>query len=84
MRRAGQTRKQRFQIALVMAGMSARQWCRDYYEVSHQHLSACLAEKREMNPDLKAAIDRFIDKYVGPDLGERFEQAQAKKRKGRS
>lgn len=67
--RRGRTRKQRFQIALVLAGMSARQWCRDYYpkvsggeSVSHQHLSACLSETepREMSQMLRAAIDRFI------------------------
>lgn len=58
------SRKKRFQSALKRAGISLREWCRaTNAPCSRYHLYECFAGRREMNDEIKAAIDRFIKEH---------------------
>lgn len=65
------TRKQRFEAALKLAGITAEQWRRDHYQVSAQHLNEVWKndldpnEGRIASAELNAAIDGLIEKWLG-------------------
>jgi hypothetical protein len=59
------TRKQRFNAALVLAGLTWERWTTDYYQVSTQHLNEVLNGNREPSAEFNAAIDGFIAQYLG-------------------
>lgn len=61
------TRKQRFNAALDLSGLTQAQWRSTHYEVSAQHLNEVLNGDREGGAELNAAIDTLIAKYL-PDL----------------
>lgn len=61
------TRKQRFNAALDLAGLTVAEWRSDYYAVSAQHLNEVLNGDREPGAELNAAIDKLIAKYL-PDI----------------
>lgn len=63
------TRKQRFNAALDLAGMTSERWRTEHYVVSHQHLNEVLNGDREGGPELNAAIDSFIKRYL-PQQGD--------------
>lgn len=59
------TRKQRFDAALRLAGLSIEQWRTRYYRVSWQHLNEVFKGERTASAELNAAIDEVIQKYLG-------------------
>jgi hypothetical protein len=59
------TRKQRFNAALTLAGLTWARWTVEVYEVSTTHLQEVLNGTREGSADLNAAIDGFIGQYLG-------------------
>lgn len=59
------TRKQRFNAALALAGLTNIQWRREHYDVSQWHLDLVLSGEREGGPELNAAINELINKYFG-------------------
>lgn len=59
------TRKQRFEAALVVAGMSVEEWRTAHYPVSREHLRLVFSGEREASAELNAAIDATIEKYLG-------------------
>lgn len=59
------TRKQRFEAALRLAGLTVEQWRTAHYEVSAQHLSLVFSGERDASAELNAAIDTTIEKYLG-------------------
>lgn len=61
---ANPTRKQRFEAALKIAGLTMEQWCTDHYGISRQHLNAVFGGEREASATLSAAIDETIEKYL--------------------
>lgn len=62
-KRAGKpTRKQRFQAALKLAGMTQRQWA-ERREITEQHLIYVVAGTRE-SATLIADIDAFITEQL--------------------
>jgi hypothetical protein len=61
------TRKQRFNAALSLAGLSLEQWRTEHYVVSGHHLNAVLNGEREASAELNAAIDGLIQKYLPRD-----------------
>lgn len=63
---ASPTRKQRFDAALSLAGITNEQWRTEHYEVSWTHLNLVLSGEREASAELNAAIDATIEKYLGP------------------
>lgn len=62
---ANPTRKQRFEAALRLAGITIEQWRTEHYEVSWTHLNAVFAGERDASAELNAAIDATIEKYLG-------------------
>jgi hypothetical protein len=60
------TRKQRFEAALKLAGLTMEQWRTDVYPVSWTHLDAVFANERVGSAALNGAIDALIDKYLQP------------------
>jgi hypothetical protein len=60
------TRKQRFNAALDLAGITNEAWRRDHHQVSAQHLNEVLNGPREGSAELNAAIDDLIDRYLVP------------------
>jgi hypothetical protein len=58
------TRKQRFEAALKLAGMTTEQWCTEYHVVSRHHLNECFRGNRDFGPELTTAIDRFIRRHL--------------------
>jgi hypothetical protein len=54
------SRKQKFEAALKLAGMTMEYWRTKYYPVSHQHLNECFLGRRDFGPELDAAIEKFI------------------------
>jgi hypothetical protein len=60
------TRKQRFNAALDLAGLTQEAWRTQYYSVSAQHLNEVLNGERTASAGLDAAIDEVIAKYL-PD-----------------
>lgn len=61
------TRKQRFNAALQLAGMTQREWLDAHHDVSVEHLYKVLIGERTGAPEFEAAIDGFIAKYL-PDV----------------
>jgi hypothetical protein len=57
------TRKQRFEAALSLAGLSYREWC-EAQGISRQHLYVVLIGERPASAELNAAIDATIEKYL--------------------
>lgn len=57
------TRKQRFDAALKLAGMTLEQWCSDK-GVSRQHLNEGFKGNREFGQELDASIDQFIAAHL--------------------
>lgn len=64
---ANPTRKQRFEAALKLAGLTIEQWRTEHYKVSSQHLSRVWKDENEASAELLAAIDAVIDKYLGSE-----------------
>jgi hypothetical protein len=62
---ANPTRKQRFEAALRLAGITIEQWRTDHYQVSWTHLNGVLTGERDASAELNAAIDATIEKYLG-------------------
>lgn len=58
------TRKQRFNAALALAGMTQEQWRTEHYRVSAQHLNEVLNGDREPSAELNAAIESLIHRYL--------------------
>ncbi len=58
------TRKQRFNAALDLAGLTQAEWRDTHHAVSAQHLNEVLNGDREGGADLNAAIDGLIAKYL--------------------
>jgi hypothetical protein len=59
------TRKQRFNAALTLAGLTWERWSTEHYRVSTQHLNEVLNGNREGSAELNGAIDALIEKYLG-------------------
>jgi hypothetical protein len=59
------TRKQRFNAALQLAGLTWERWTTEYYQVSTQHLNEVLNGNREPSAEFNAALDGFINRYLG-------------------
>jgi hypothetical protein len=59
------TRKQRFDAALKLAGVTFGDWC-DERDVTVQHVNYVLAGERRGGPELNAAIDALIERYLIP------------------
>jgi hypothetical protein len=57
------TRKQRFDAALKLAGMTLDQWCADQ-KVTRQHLNEGFKGNRDFGADLDARIDQFISTHL--------------------
>lgn len=54
----------RFEAALKRADMSLREWCRlEDAPCTRHHLYECFAGRREMNDEIRDAIERFIEKH---------------------
>jgi hypothetical protein len=58
------TRKERFRAAVRVAGITAKQWCKDN-EITEQHLYAVLGGKRE-SARLTEKVDAFIAAHGAP------------------
>jgi hypothetical protein len=58
------TRKQRFEAALKLAGLTVDEWRTKHYKVSWQHLNEVWKGERTAGADLNAAIDAVIEKYL--------------------
>lgn len=65
------TRKQRFEAALKLAGLTVEEWRTKHYAVSAQHLNEVWKGEenggRKASAELDAAIDAVITKYL-PDV----------------
>lgn len=61
------TRKQRFEAALKLAGLTVEEWRTRHYRVSAQHLNEVWKGERVASAELNAAIDAVIDKYLPLD-----------------
>jgi hypothetical protein len=61
---ANPTRKQRFNAALELAGMTIEQWRVDVHRVSRGHLHRVLSGEENGGAELDAAIDATIAKYL--------------------
>jgi hypothetical protein len=59
------TRKQRFDAALRLSGLTLEQWLAEHGGVSRQHLNEVLKGERVAGPELSAAIGELIEKYLG-------------------
>lgn len=57
-------RKARFRAALVLAGLTAREWC-DNQAIGYPHLFRVLNGERE-SQSLDEKVDSFIDQYLPP------------------
>lgn len=60
------TRKQRFEAALKLAGLTVEEWRTSIYSVSAQHLNEVWKGERKASAELNAAIDAVINKYLPP------------------
>lgn len=58
------TRKQRFNGAIRLAGMTQAEWC-EMHDISREHLRFVLIGERVASAELNAAIDATITKYLG-------------------
>lgn len=67
---AAPTRKQRFEAALKLAGLTVEQWRTEHYPISAQHLNEVwkndidASAGRTPSAELNAAIDGIIAKYL--------------------
>lgn len=61
---ANPTRKQRFEAALKLAGLTIEEWRTSIYPVSRQHLNEVFSGDRDASLELNAAIDAVIEKYL--------------------
>lgn len=59
------TRKQRFDAALNLGGFTVTEWLEKHGGVSYTHLYLVLNGARPGGPELNAAIDELIEKYLG-------------------
>jgi hypothetical protein len=57
------TRKQRFEAALKLAGLTMEEWRTKHYAVSAQHLNEVFKGERAASAELNGAIDKVIQKY---------------------
>lgn len=57
------TRKQRFDAALKLAGITLDQWCAEQ-KVTRQHLNEGFKGNREFGAALDARIDQFIATHL--------------------
>jgi hypothetical protein len=64
------TRKQRFDAALALSGMTQEQWRTEHYRVTVHHLLEVLKGERDGSAELNAAIDALIAKYLPAEAGE--------------
>lgn len=58
------TRKQKFNAALDLAGLTQERWRTEIHVVSAQHLNEVLNGDRDGGPELNAAIDTLISRYL--------------------
>lgn len=58
------TRKQRFNAALALAGITLKYWRTEVYRVSEQHLNEVLNGDREPSAELNAAIETLIHRHL--------------------
>lgn len=58
------TRKQTFEAALKLAGLTVEEWRTTIYKVSAQHLNEVWKGERTPSAKLNAAIDAVIAKYL--------------------
>lgn len=58
------TRKQRFNAALDLAGLTSIEWRTNVFPISGQHLNEVLNGDREGGSELNAAIDALIAKHL--------------------
>lgn len=58
------TRKQRFNAALVLAGLTWERFCETEYDVTPSHLQKVLNGERTPSAELDQAIDAFISKHL--------------------
>lgn len=61
------TRKQRFNAALALAGMTLKYWRTEVHPVSEHHVNEVLNGERPGSAELNAAIDDLIAKHL-PDV----------------
>lgn len=61
------SRKQRFEAALKLAGLTQKEWCASVYQVSENHLIEVFKGERVPSRDLESAIDYTIQKYLPRD-----------------
>lgn len=62
------TRKQRFDAALKLAGLTAKQWTTEHCQVEASYLHRVLTGEYPGGPELNAAIDAVIEKYLTATL----------------
>lgn len=60
------TRKQRFEAALKLAGLTIERWRTEVYPVSWTHLDMVLNGEREGSAALNGAIDGLIATHLTP------------------
>lgn len=58
------TRKQKFNAALDLAGMTTKQWIAEHYDVDQSYLHRVLTGEVPGGAELNAAIDATITKYL--------------------
>jgi hypothetical protein len=58
------TRKQRFEAALKLAGITLRDWSNDF-GVDGTHVGRVLSGERTGGAELNAAIDETIERHLG-------------------
>jgi hypothetical protein len=58
------TRKQRFNAALELAGITAKEWAATYSDFGYEHLYRVLTGERDGSEAYNETIDRFIAKYL--------------------
>ena len=63
------TRKQRFEAALKLAGLTVERWRTDVYPVSWTHLNAVFEGERDGSAALNGAIDDMIATHL-PHLAQ--------------
>jgi len=61
---AGPSRKQRFEAALKLAGLTMEEWRTEVYKVSGQHLNEVFKGERVASAALNDAIDSLIETYL--------------------
>lgn len=59
------TRKQRFDAALRLGGLTQKEWSTAHYDVDQSYLHRVLTGEVPGGAELNAAIDATIEKYLG-------------------